>query len=56
MVAGLCLAALVTAVSGCNPPSEGRPAGSIHVENARTKSSDVDAMKSKAKQPRVKRP
>jgi hypothetical protein len=53
--AGLCitvalgLGAAATALSGCSPPSEGRPAGSIEVKNARTSSADVDAAKAKAK-------
>jgi hypothetical protein len=56
LVACLGLAALMTAPIGCNPPSEGRPAGSIHIDTVRTKASDVDAVKGKAVPPRVKRP
>jgi hypothetical protein len=56
MVACLGLAALMTGPTGCNPPSEGRPAGSIHIDNVRTKASDVDAVKGKATQTKVKRP
>lgn len=56
MIAGLGLVALVTAPLGCNPPSEGRPAGSIHIETARTSQSDVDAAKAKAKPSRPRRP
>ncbi len=56
MVACLGLAALVMVPVGCNPPSEGRPAGSIHIDTARTNASDVDAVKGKAKPSKVRRP
>lgn len=56
VIAGLCLAALMASTPGCGPRSEGRPAGSIHIENARTKAADVDAMKTKAKPTRARRP
>ncbi len=56
MVACLGLAALFLVPIGCNPPSEGRPAGSIHIDTVRTKASDVDAVKGKAAQAKVRRP
>jgi hypothetical protein len=53
--AGLCtivalgLGAAAMALPGCEPPSEGRPAGSIEVKNARSSAADIDAAKAKAK-------
>jgi hypothetical protein len=43
------LAALAASLPGCEPASEGRPAGSIEVKNARSSQADLDAAKAKAK-------
>ncbi len=56
MVAALGLAALLAVPAGCGPQSEGRPAGSIHIETGRTKAADVDALKAQAKPARGRRP
>jgi hypothetical protein len=51
--AGLCtivvlgLGAAAMALPGCEPPSEGRPAGSIEVKNARSSAAEIDAAKAK---------
>jgi hypothetical protein len=49
MTVALGLGAGAMALPGCEPPSEGRPAGSIEVKNARSSPADVDAAKAKAK-------
>ena len=49
MTVALGLGAAAMALPGCSPPSEGRPAGSIEVKNARTSSADIEAAKAKAK-------
>jgi hypothetical protein len=49
---GIAFAVLLAPLSvpvGCSPPSEGRPAGSIEVKNARSSAADLDATKAKAK-------
>jgi hypothetical protein len=43
------LAALAASLPGCEPPSEGRPAGSIEVKNARSSADDLEAARAKAK-------
>ena len=48
-IAALALGAAALALPGCEPPSEGRPAGSIEVKNARSSAADIDAAKAKAK-------
>ena len=49
MIVALGLGAAAMALPGCAPPSEGRPAGSIEVKNARSSAADIDAAKAKAK-------
>jgi hypothetical protein len=48
MIAALGLGAAAMALPGCEPPSEGRPAGSIEVKNARSSAADIEAAKTKA--------
>ena len=43
------LGAAVMTLPGCGPTSEGRPAGSIEVKNARSSQADVDTLKAKSK-------
>jgi len=43
------LGAAAMTLPGCSPTSEGRPAGSIEVKNARSSPADVEAAKAKAK-------
>jgi hypothetical protein len=49
MIVALGLWAAAMALPGCEPPSEGRPAGSIEVKNARSSAADIEAAKAKAK-------
>jgi hypothetical protein len=49
MTVALGLGAAALAIPGCQPPSEGRPAGSIEVKNARSSAADIEAAKAKAK-------
>jgi hypothetical protein len=49
MIVALGLGAAAMALPGCQPPSEGRPAGSIEVKNSRSSAADIDAAKAKAK-------
>ena len=52
--AGICLmitlgvGAATMALPGCGSPSEGRPAGSIEVKNARSSAADIEAAKAKS--------
>ena len=48
MIAALGLGAALTAIPGCAPASEGRPAGSIEVKNGRSSATDTDAIKAKS--------
>ena len=48
MIIALALGAAAMALPGCEPPSEGRPAGSIEVKNTRKSAADVEAAKAKA--------
>ncbi len=48
MIVALGLGAAVVAPLGCAPPSEGRPAGSIEVKNARSSAADIQAAKAKS--------
>jgi hypothetical protein len=48
MIVALSLGAAAMALPGCEPPSEGRPAGSIEVKNARKSPADIEAAKGKA--------
>ncbi len=41
---------------GCEPASEGRPAGSIEVKNGRSSPADIEAAKAKAKARTSRRP
>jgi hypothetical protein len=49
MIVALGLGAAALAIPGCQPPSEGRPAGAIEVKNARSSAADIEAAKAKAK-------
>ena len=49
MIVALGLGAAALAIPGCQPPSEGRPAGSIEVKNARSSAADIESAKAKAK-------
>ena len=48
MIVALGLGAATMALPGCEPPSEGRPAGSIEVKNARSSAADIEAAKAKS--------
>jgi hypothetical protein len=48
MIVALGLGAAAMALPGCEPPSEGRPAGSIEVKNARSSAADIEAAKAKS--------
>jgi hypothetical protein len=48
MIVALGLGAAALAIPGCQPPSEGRPAGSIEVKNARSSATDIEAAKAKS--------
>jgi hypothetical protein len=49
MTVALGLGAAAMALPGCDPPSEGRPAGSIEVKKGRSSPADIDEAKAKAK-------
>jgi hypothetical protein len=49
MIVAIGLGAAAMALPGCEPASEGRPAGSIEVKNSRSSAADIDAAKAKAK-------
>jgi hypothetical protein len=49
MTVALGLGAGALVLPGCQPPSEGRPAGSIEVKNGRSSPDDIEAAKAKAK-------
>jgi hypothetical protein len=49
MIVTLGLGSATMVLPGCEPPSEGRPAGSIEVKNARSSAADIEAEKAKAK-------
>ncbi len=49
MIVAFWLGAAAIALPGCGPASEGRPAGSIEVKNARSSAADIEAVKAKAK-------
>ncbi len=48
MIVALGLGAAAMALVGCEPASEGRPAGSIEVKNARSSAADIEAAKAKS--------
>lgn len=48
LIVALGLGAAMTALPGCAPASEGRPAGSIEVKNARSSITDPSALKAKS--------
>jgi hypothetical protein len=48
MIVALGLGAAASSLPGCDPASEGRPAGSIEVKNARSTAADIEAAKAKA--------
>lgn len=49
MTIALGLGTAALAIPGCGPTSEGRPAGSIEVKNARSTPADVEAARAKAR-------
>ena len=48
MIVALGLGSAAMALPGCDHPSEGRPAGSIEVKNARSSAVDIEAAKAKS--------
>ena len=49
MMVALGIGSTTMVLPGCEPPSEGRPAGSIEVKNARKSAADIEAAKAKVK-------
>ncbi len=48
MTVALGLGAAAMAIPGCEPSSEGRPAGSIEVKSPRSSAADIKAAKAKS--------
>jgi hypothetical protein len=48
MIVALGVGAAAMALPGCAPESEGRPAGSIEVKNARKSAADIEAAKAQS--------